>query len=378
MSGTLTEPMSIHSFPLMLRWSGLLIWLAISVATVWVAHSSERVAIWSVGSVLFAAAFWRSTSAAGPARLGLAVQSLAIIEMVLALCLGFEGFLLVLVAAQLGYWDRIRYPLYWLTLAAIALGVAIGVHWSARLALMLTPPYLGFGALMFFAMRLLREEAETRARLGEANEELQRAQAELSRAARLDERLHIAQNLHDSLGHRLTALSLNLEAAAHTSPAEPAKSAICTAQELVRASLREIRAIVHDAKEERAIDLAQELQQLAQDLPRPKLHVGYTPSCPDLDPEIARILLQTVQEVTTNSIRHGAADNLWIAIDSSPGYVALSARDDGRGTRSIRLGFGLAGIKRRIEAMGGSVQLWSDVGRGFEVHLEVPSGSQST
>ena len=131
---------------------------------------------------------------------------------------------------------------------------------------------------------------------------------------------------------------------------------------------------MHDAKEERSIDLAQELQQLAQDLPSPKLHVSWTPALPALAPDVARVLLQTVQEVTTNSIRHGAASNLWIAIDSTPQHVALRARDDGRGTNHIREGFGLAGIKRRIEALGGSVRLGSDAGSGFEVHLEVPSG----
>jgi signal transduction histidine kinase len=370
--------MRIRSFPTLLRATGLLVWFALSATTLLQAKSDVRLAIWSVGSLLFAAAFWRGTSAAGPSVVILIVQGAAIVEMVAVLCNGYEGFLLVLMAAQLGYWGRIPYPFLWITLEAIALGVAIALHWSLQPALMLTPPYFGFGVLMLAATRLLREEGETRANLSRANEELQRAQAELARTARLDERLQIAQNLHDSLGHHLTALSLNLEAASHSSVPEAAGGAIRTAQQLARASLREVRALVHDAKEERAIDLAEELQQLAHDLPSPKLHVTFAPALPDLTPDVARVLLQTVQEVTTNSIRHGAASNLWIAIDSSPDRVALRARDDGRGTNAIRIGFGLAGIQRRIEALGGSVRLGSDPGAGFKVELELPSGAAST
>ncbi len=362
----------------MLRASGLLVWAALSATTLLQAKYGAPLAIWAVGSALFAVTFWLGTSLRGPSVFLLIVQGAAIVEMVAVLCNGYEGFLLVLMAAQLGYWGRVPHAFFWVTLEAVALGIAITWHWSLQPALILTPPYFGFGVLMLAATRLLHEEAQTRAHLSRANEDLQRAQAELNRAARLDERLQIAQNLHDSLGHHLTALSLNLEAASHSSVPEPAGGAIRTAQQLARASLREIRALVHDAKEERAIDLAQELQQLANDLPSPKLHVTCTPALPDLTPAVARVLLQTVQEVTTNSIRHGAASNLWIAIDSSPNHVALRARDDGRGTSTIRIGFGLTGIQRRIEALGGSVRLGSDPGSGFEVQLELPNRASSS
>jgi signal transduction histidine kinase len=91
---------------------------------------------------------------------------------------------------------------------------------------------------------------------------------------------------------------------------------------------------------------------------------------------VARILLQSVQEVTTNSIRHGAASNLWIEIHRRSSGVALLARDDGRGTNIIQPGFGLAGIRRRVEALGGSVKLGSTAGQGFEVQLHVPSTTE--
>ena len=171
--------MHIRSFPTMLRASGLLVWFALSATTVLLAQSNARMAVWALGSLSFAAAFWRATSAAGPTAVTLLIQAVAVIEMVALLCNGYEGFLLVLMAAQLGYWGRVPYPYLWVTLEALALGVAIALHWAPSPAFQLTPPYFGFGVLMLAATRLLREEGETRANLSRANEELQRAQAEL-------------------------------------------------------------------------------------------------------------------------------------------------------------------------------------------------------
>jgi signal transduction histidine kinase len=359
--------MRIRSFPALLQVLGLLVWLGISSTTVLQAQWTERLAVWAVASVSFALAFWRNASRGRAGRVELLVQAIAVVVMVGLLCNGFEGFLLVLMAAQLGLWGRMRYGALWVSLEALA----IGIHWAPQSALLLVPPYFGFGLLMFAATRLLREEAETRANLAAVNDELTRAQAEVKRATRLDERLRIAQNLHDSLGHHLTALSLNLEAAAHSAPGA-ATPAIRTAQDLARTSLGEIRTLVQEAKEDRAIDLERELQQLAQDLPRPRLHVTCASPLAGLEPEVARILLQSVQEVTTNAIRHGAASNLWIEIERRSSDVALLARDDGRGTNVIQPGFGLGGIKRRVEALGGSVRLGSTVGQGFEVQLQLP------
>jgi signal transduction histidine kinase len=365
------QAMRIRSFSLVLQVLGLLVWLGICATTVLQAEWTERLAVWAVASLSFALAFWRNASRAQAASVELLVQAAANVVMVGLLCNGFEGFLLVLMAAQLGMWGRMPYGALWVSLEALAIGVAIGVHWSPKSALLLVPPYFGFGLLMFAANRLLREEAETRADLALANDELTRAQAEVKRATRLDERLRIAQNLHDSLGHHLTALSLNLEAAAHSSP-QAGASAIRTAQDLARTSLGEIRALVQEAKEDRAIDLERELAQLAQDLPRPRLHVTCAAPLAGLEPEVARILLQSVQEVTTNAIRHGAASNLWIEIERRASDVALLARDDGRGTNVIQPGFGLAGIRRRVEALGGTVKLGSSAGQGFEVKLQLP------
>src|SRR5262245_24251301 len=145
--------MRIESFPHVLRVTGLLVWLAISATTVLRAISVDRLALWAIASLTFAICFWRNVSRAQAAPLELALQAISVVAMVGVLCNGYEGFLLVLMAAQLGLWGRMRGSLWWITLEAAAIGIAIALHWSPRPAVLLVPPYFGFALLMYAATR---------------------------------------------------------------------------------------------------------------------------------------------------------------------------------------------------------------------------------
>src|SRR5213082_1161725 len=142
------------------------------------------------------------------------------------MCDGFEGALLVLVALQLGGRTSRRAGLAAIALQSAALGAAIAVHWNPGAALLLAPPYLGFQVLAFLA-------AEGMARL-EAAKELQLENG------RLEERLRISRELHDRLGHHLTALNLNLEAAARAGDRE----ALAVARGVGKTLLQEVRSAV--------------------------------------------------------------------------------------------------------------------------------------
>lgn len=359
------------NFNTVLRWSGLGIWLAVSLTTIVRAQSPNRFLLWSLASMLFLAAFGFAQRSSRYSRGLLGFQSAAIVAMVAVLCNGYEGFLLVLVAAQLGWREQPRTGLTWIGAQTAVLGVAIAYEWTLRSALLLTPPYLGFQLLMYAIARLLVLEQGRRAQLEVANRKLVELQLQLERKTRLDERLQMTQELHDVFGHRLTALSLNLEAAVHEI-AGKTRETIVSAQSLVSLLLHDTKALVLAAKDEAPVDLLRELHELARDLPTPQIHL----SCPDrlhLDnPLVGRALLRCAQEFVTNSIRHGDACNVWIAIATDSNRIRLVAHDDGPGANKVRDGFGLSGMRRRMQELGGELKVDGLTAGRFEVSAVLP------
>src|SRR3954471_6466929 len=154
------------------RWGGLAVWLGVGVP-IWLQRDQivrpGAFAAWLVAWLLFAAAFC-ITSAGGKRtrRLDLsllALQAACVMTLVLFLCDGFEGALLVLVAMQLAPRVPRRTGLLWLPAPSLLPGTAIAIHWSLKPALMLVPPYLGFQILVFLAIEALHRESRANAEL---------------------------------------------------------------------------------------------------------------------------------------------------------------------------------------------------------------------
>src|SRR6185436_4244812 len=160
-----------------LLWAGLATWVMVAAPTAWSASRSPRFPWWCLAAVAFAGAFLLA-GLEGQGRRNnaalLVAQGAAVTAMVALLCNGFEGALLVLVAAQLGLAWPFRTGLAWIVAQTLGMGIAIGLHWTPRSALLITPPYLGFQLFAFFTLRLVRQEAEGRRALGESHAELVR------------------------------------------------------------------------------------------------------------------------------------------------------------------------------------------------------------
>jgi signal transduction histidine kinase len=340
---------------------GAAAWLAVGTHVVMQgADSPLRFVIWSIAFAAFGAGLL------APARLPvLAMQVAAVTAMVLTLCDGFEGTLLVMVAMQLGALLPRRTAILWIVAQTLLLGTAIGFHWTPRAAFLITPPYLGFQLLAYLALEALARESAT-------NAELRATQSIIAGSTRLGERLRISRELHDTVGHHLTALSLHLEAALQRST-PPAKEHVETAQSLARQLLQEVRGIVATMSEPPGIDLAAALQTLTAAVPRPRVHLSVEPSIRIEDPERARVVVRCTQEIVTNAARHSAAENLWIVIDREGDAVRIRAHDDGRGSERVPEGFGLRAMRERVEGAGGRLQIETQPGAGFDVIALVPA-----
>lgn len=321
---------------------GIVMWLMTAVPVLIQPQGDRwRLAAWAFAFVVFGT-LYRFGRGVTP----LVVESMAVVAMVLTRCNGFEGTLLVLVAMQLGARFAPRTGVTWIVIQTLLLGGAIAIHWSMRPALMLVPPYFGFQLLAFATIASM-------GRLAEATREV--------------ERLRISRDLHDALGHRLTALTLNLETALRR---EDSRENIERARSLAREILADVREIVEGARGEG--DLAGGLERLIDSIPKPRVHLQVGSRLDIDDPQRRHVLLRTVQEIITNAARHSEAANLWIAIDRQDGELRIRARDDGRGAAGDESGFGLRGMRERVESSGGTLSFGSSPGQGFEVVASIP------
>jgi signal transduction histidine kinase len=324
---------------------------------------------WASGFLLFGILFALDLRRPRLALLG--AESLLAVALALSACRGYEGTPLVLVALQLGLRYERGPGLLWISGQTLLMAVATAVLAGPRTTYFLIPPFLGFQVVTFFAAHLMAREVAARGALAQANAELQALQEVLADSSRLAERLRIAHELHDALGHRLTALTLNLEAALQRTTGAT-KANLEVAQSLARELLSDVRAIVAGSRPCDGVKLAHALETLVSAVPRPAIHLQVSDDLRIADPDRAQILLRCTQEIVTNAARHSAAENLWIVIEREGETFRIVAHDDGRGSTGARDGFGLRGMRERLERAGGKLDIASWPGRGFDVTALLP------
>jgi signal transduction histidine kinase len=293
-----------------------------------------------------------------------------------------------------------------LVLTNVALLYAIDRSWTEALTF-----GLSMGGFMLFAAAssfLVRSEAAARNQLAAANAELIGTRALLAETSRAEERLRISRDLHDTLGHHLTALSLQLDVASRLSEGE-AVDHIRQAHAITRLLLGDVRDVVSRLRERRQLDLAQAIRDLAgpaearyydgpaearyYDGPAEAgrddgtaqarrhdgvaIHLELPETLSVDDVSRAEILLRCVQEIITNTIRHAQARNLWIRLEARSDGIAVHARDDGRGADVVACGNGLTGMRERFAMFAGHVEFSAERGTGFEVRGFLPGPAVS-
>ena len=283
-----------------------------------------------------------------------------------------------------------RAAMRWLAAQTVLLVVWAALLWKLKAfdplpAFKDAAPALAFGLTLLSLLTwqcfafcvgwLAAREALQRRAFARVNAELLEAQQELAANSRLEERLHLSRELHDSLGHHLVAMQLQLDLAQRVPPERQAAH-VGSAAALSRGMLGEVRRVVSALREESAPDLEASLRALLAAVPEPRIHLSLSGDLSDVPPAQAHTLLRCAQEGVNNALRHAGAGNLWIAIERGDAGMSLNLRDDGSGAASFRPGNGLAGMRERVEALGGTlhVQCGADAGFGIEVRLPPPAG----
>ena len=200
--------------------------------------------------------------------------------------------------------------------------------------------------------------------------ELKATQILLSASTKRDERLRIARDLHDVLGHQLTALSLQLEVASHVSEREKQEH-IQQAQEISGSLLSSVRETVSEIRQERDMDLRDALTALVQGVAgiTVKLNMELDESL--VNARQMEVIVRCVQEALTNTVRHAAASQCEITLSSSEGFLKLSVKDNGGGTGAAEAGNGLKGMAERVASIDGELD-FNNAADGFMLNVKLP------
>nr|WP_240897902.1 histidine kinase [Kineococcus vitellinus] len=215
-----------------------------------------------------------------------------------------------------------------------------------------------------------RRQAEQRAALAAAHAQVRAASALLAASSRDAERLRISRELHDVVGHGLTALALELEVAAHRAQG-PELEHVERARGIAKDLLGDVRSVVGDLRGEvRGLESA--LREVVGRAPGLQVVLTVREEVP-VGPESALVVVRAAQELLTNTLRHAGAHRATLDVVADAGGVRLRAHDDGRGSRRLRPGNGLTGLAERVEDAGGSVRFSTAPGEGFTAELQVPA-----
>lgn len=203
----------------------------------------------------------------------------------------------------------------------------------------------------------------------EHDAQLQLSHDEVRRLAATAERERIGRDLHDLLGHTLSLITLKLELSRKLfdRDTEAARREVEEAEKVARHALAEVRCAVTGI---RATDLAAELASARLLLESSSVHVDYAPP-PALPVAIERGLALILREAVTNIARHAGATCAQIEIACEQGQARMRIGDNGRGGIGED-GNGLSGMRERVRALGGSLQIESTRGHGTRLCIGVP------
>lgn len=297
-----------------------------------------------------------------PAAIGLCYYSVS----------GLGSVLLMVAACALPWLLSLRLGISWLVLSQLAVvPVFMQREFTPLEAVMQSLLYAGFAGFVYATSLVARQQAQAREDQRRLNSELRATRALLAESVRVNERTRIARELHDLLGHHLTALSLNLEVASHLSEGK-VQEHVSQAHTLARLLLSDVREAVSRIRESDDIDMAATLLPLADNVPGLVIDMRFPQPFLLDDPERAHVLLRCTQEIVTNVVRHAQASRLSLEYRWEADGVRLEARDDGRGAEAPIAGNGLRGMRERVLAVGGQVEIDTRPGEGFALSLYLP------
>lgn len=248
---------------------------------------------------------------------------------------------------------------------------------------------LMFGLGLFFALKLvstLLSERRMKEQLAIAHQQLQHYALQVEDLAAIQERNRIAREIHDSLGHTLTAQNIQLQTAVKLwqKDINQAQGFVEQAQRLATIAMQEVRCSVSTLRADVHKELCFKgaIEALLNDFQQGtgisvSTRINIQTSTP---PESDRALYRILQEALTNISKYAEATVVEVQIRAIADYIRLTVTDNGKGFDPAHQagGFGLQGMRERVAALDGHLRIESAPGRGCQIQVELPLITYST
>lgn len=210
------------------------------------------------------------------------------------------------------------------------------------------------------------------------NRNITQAYDKVEELTRLNERIKISREMHDTVGHTLTTALVELQAGSLIIDKDlnSAKEKISEGTEQVRKALREMRIAVRTYADEESYNYYQELFLLIEETKK-LCNLKIIISIEDFSKEskdIQKTVYRVVQEALTNGVKHGKATTFIITIKYVNRVLNLFIGNNGEGVSVINKGFGLSSMEERVKLVSGEISFESCKGEGFNIYVKFSGG----
>jgi len=275
-------------------------------------------------------------------------------------------------------------------------------QWShiypSLLSLLSAYAFVAVFSLVLRRLNIQKERAETllhrleasNAELEEAHRQLQKYASEVEELAVVRERTRLAREIHDTLGHYLSILTIQLETISKLQGRDPARAVveIAEARRVASQSMQEVRNAIAALRPTSIATLtltgaiAQLGREFEQNAAETELTLDLDTQLPPISPDLQVALYRAVQETLTNVRKHAHASKVLVRLRYEDELLELLVLDNGRGAsgdaNSRAEGFGLIGLRERIELLDGQVSHGPAEPAGYRVTVQVPVPSAPT
>jgi two-component system sensor histidine kinase DesK len=300
----------------------------------------------------------------------LSLQYMAIIALYFTVPYNYTAILVTMWCCLLPHFFAMRWVLFSAPLWSAPLWLIYGFYWQQDHMFISSSLFLMFNFFALVMMNTTIKESKAREQANQLNRELLATQSLLTQASQQAERVRIARNIHDLLGHHLTALTINLQVVARITDGE-AKQKVEQCHSLSKLLLSDVREAVAEIRDKSHIELKEALEVLLENVPELQISLHYAKDLLINDVRLADTLVKCVQEALTNCLKHTRASHFDIELRQDKQGVLLIMSDNGQHIKTFKTGNGLMGMQERVSLLGGKLSI-NNRPEGFHTAIEIP------